>query len=351
MQDKLSVRQLMILFGTAALMPATALLPTMEAQLVGSAGWLSLLGAIPILLCACWAAKSFSQNKLENAPAFIKYILIIMYSAWTFSALVLSLRLSGARLEELYGQRMALFCTAGLVIVSIWMGLGKVSALARAAEVFYLALTVMLTGVILLAAIRVEKTNFYIEMAELQSLPLGSFAAAGLILNVFPAVILSCKVVWEPYSRHRIIGWVVAFCVAIALLLGVIIGCLGPRLAARIPSPFLIVVQGVGIKGAFQRAEALIVTAWTLSDLVLVSLLLHAGRGLAGLVLKKDDRTKICVIPVALIAFACAWVFLQDTEMLWSISSKLMPALGLILGVLVPVLLKCGQGIRRKGKM
>ena len=146
-RDKISTRQWLVMIVTALLMPAIELLPTMTARLAGGAGWLSALGAIPILFGAGWAANGIGQTERTSAGRSLRSIIIIMYMLWTLLLLMISLRLSAARLERIYGRTAAALCAASVLAVAVWMALGKLSAFARAGEIFYLALAAVFAGV------------------------------------------------------------------------------------------------------------------------------------------------------------------------------------------------------------
>lgn len=335
-RDGISVRQLMVLIVTALLMPATALLPTMTARMAGSAGWLALVGAVPLLLGACWATRGIYQSGWNSIAVGPKALIIIMYLAWTFLVLMVALRLSGARLAEVYGETASTVSVAAMLLVAVWMGVGKLSAFARAGEIFYLALVVLLVGVLLLAAFKIEGANFAVSGEELFALPKSSVATAGLLLNVYPVVVLGRKTFSQKRDGRRIVVWLVVFCIAVALLVGAVIGCLGPRLTGEVPSPFLIMVQGLGIKGAFQRAEALVIALWTLSDLMLTGLMLHTWRELADC-LCTGKWSRWSIVLAASAAMIGAWTLFGDVEKLWSFSSRVLPVLGIILGVVCPI--------------
>ena len=350
-RDALSLRQMMVLLATALLALTTDLLPALTAQKAGGAGWLSVLAALPLLLIALWAAAGISQGgglcqTLGRVPG---NILTIIYMIWTLLMLALSLRLSGARLAEIYGEGPAFLCTAALLAVAVWMGLGKTSAFARAGEIFYLALAVALMGVLFLAAFKVEGSNFRMSGAEAAALPGSGAAAAGLLLNIFPAAALGRKVTVRSHGGRRAIWWVVAFCAAGTLLLGAVIGCLGPRLTTRLSAPFLIMVQGLGVKGAFQRTEALFATLWILSDLTLSGLLLHTWRELAGQ-LRPGKWSRWSTLPVAAAALAGGWLLFPQTEKVQIICREILPAVGLIFGLICPLLVQILLRSRKKEK-
>ena len=348
-RDEISVRQFMVLIVAALLMPATALLPTLTAQMAGGAGWLSVLGAIPFLLGAGWAAEGIFQNRGKQPRVLLRSIIFIMYMAWTFLLLMLCLRLSIARLESIYGKRAAIACAAALLLVALWMAMGKLSAFARAGEIFYLALAVLLVGVLLLATFEVEKSNFVINKEEIFALPKSSVAVAGLLLNVYPATVLMEKVVPQKKDAHLKTKWILVFCAAMALLVGAVIGCLGPKLAGKVTSPFLIMVQGLGVRGAFQRTEALVAAIWTLSDLILTTLLLQTWSTLASDMVKEKWGRR-SVVPVSVAAIIAGWLLFINIETLWKFCSIVLPRIGLLLGFVCPVLSRSITAICRKRK-
>ena len=338
-RDVLSMRQMMVLLATALLAPATDLLPVLTARKAGGGGWLAVLGALPLLLIALWAVGRIIQagGICGVLSGVLRYTIIIIYLIWILLTLTLALRLSGARLAAVYGEGPAFAYVIVLLIAAAWMGLGKTAALARAGEIFYLALAVALAGLLFLAAFKVEPENLCLSAKEAAALPGSSAAAAGLLLNILPVAVLGSKVSSKPRNARRAVGWIAALCIALALLVGAVIGCLGPRLTTRLPAPFLIMVQGLGIEGVFQRTEALFTALWTLSDLILFGLLLHAWRGWAS----RLHRGKWCrwsILPAAAVAAAGGWALFAETEKMWIFSSGVLPAAGLILGLLFPLL-------------
>lgn len=346
-RDVLSMRQMMVLLATALLAPASDLLPALSVQKAGGGGWLTVLGALPLLLIALWAVSGVIRGGGVGRVAGC--IIIIVFLAWTLLTLTLSLRLCWARLAVIYGETPALVFTAVLLMAAVWMGLGKTAALARAGEVFYLALAVALAGVLFLAAFKIEGENLCLSAKEAAALPTGSLAAAGLLLNILPAAVLGKKVSIKPRNKHRAVGWTIAFCLVATLLLGAVIGCVGPKLTARLPAPFLIMVQGLGIRGTFQRTEALAAALWTLSDLTLAGLLLHTWRDLAGR-LHAGRWSRWSVLPVAAAAAAGGLAFFSSVEETRLFCEKILPVTGLALGLILPLLMRLLLWMRKKGE-
>lgn len=337
-RDILSVRQVMVLLMVALLAPATDLLPTVAAQSAGRGGWLIVLGALPVLLLAVWGcSRVFCGDGIcEKVGKPVGVIVIVIYLVWILFVLAAALRMSVARMEVIYSKVPPILFSVLMTAVAVWMGMGKASALARAAEIFYLALTMALAGVLLLAALKVEWKNLC--PTEWQGLPIGSAAAAGICLSVVPAAILGARVPKKARNARNACGWVIAFCAVITLVLAAVLGTVGSALSARLNIPYLIMVQGLGVKGAFQRMEALIAAVWLLSDVTLAGVLLRAWQEYAAeLMPKKWSRRSVPA--AAILALGAVWLLFSGENNAAVFPGKILSAAGIVLGMIVPVLL------------
>ena len=346
-RDILSVRQIMILLMVGLLAPATELLPVVAARQVGGGGWLVGLGMLPVLLFALWIGSNVfcGDGVCLCAGKPMGYNIIIIYLGWIVLTLSAALRLSAARMELIYGQPSSVWISVILLAVAVWMGMGKASALARAAEIFYLALAVLLTGVLLLAAFKVEWRNLY--PVEWRGLPKGSLLSAGMLLNAAPIAVLGARVPMKMRSGRRACGWAVVFCVAIVLTLAVVLGNLGSKLSARLDIPYIIMVQGLSIKGAFQRTEALIAAVWLLSDLVLCGVLLQSWKNCAArIVSEKWGRRSIPVVGAAVVIGG--WLLPLSGGEVREMCLRWLPITGVALGIVFPGLILLFFGTKRK---
>lgn len=342
--DVLSLRQMMVLLMVALLAPAADVLPGLTAYTAGHAGWAAVLCALPLLLLALWAAGRACRK--DKGKGIARAIIIMVYLLWVPLGLAVTLCRCAARLAVIYGAGAAAACAAAVLMAAVWMSWGKVSALARAAEIFYLALSVALVVVLLLAAGKVEWSNLRPTVPGLAGAPRGGLAVAGLLLNVTPAAVLGRQVAPNPLNRRKVVGWTVAFGVAVLLLVAAVIGCLGPSLTGRLPTPFLTMVQGLGAKGAFQRTEALFAALWTLSDLVGIGLLLHAWRALAG-ELHAGSWCRWSILPVAALAVLGSWLLIRNNDASQIVFVRILPVAGIILGLLVPILSGFGPSAQK----
>lgn len=349
-RDILSVRQMMVLLLVALLALATDLVPSVAARQVGHGGWLITLGVLPLLLLALWAcSKLFCDRGLcVEVGKPLGYTIITIYMIWILVVLAVALRLSAVRMEQIYSKVPPIFFAVSIAVVAGWMGMGKVSALARAAEIFYLALTVMLAGILVLALFKIEWGN--LNPVEWRRLPGGGLSVAGILLNVAPAAVLGTRVPKKARKARGICGWVVVFCVAVTLVLVSVVGSIGSGLSTRLDIPYLIMVQGLGVKGAFQRTEALVASMWLLSDMILVGLLLRSWHEYAA-EMKNEKWGRRSVPIVAVTAVVIGWLLFPEGTSAWEFGYDVLPTMGMILGLTFPMLLLLVSGVRkRKGR-
>lgn len=315
-REVISTRQMMVLLLVALLGPTVDLLPGVAAA---RGGWVSTLVALPVLLGSVWAGgKVFCRHMGKNCLGkSVRYTIIIMYMLWSLIVLAAVLRLSVVRMETVEPTAPSWLFGAAVALMAVWMATGKISALARAAEVFYLALTVLLTGILLLAIFQVEWENVF--DVDWEKLPGGGAAIAGVCLSVAPVAALGCAIPEDTRSLRKALGWTCAFGGVLLLLAMTVIGSLSDGLCRRMEAPFLIMVQGLRIKGAFQRTEALVAAMCLLSDVVFAGALLRTWAVFAEQIVPGQPGKK-WLFPVAVVAAAGGWALLpkgNDVRAFW----------------------------------
>ena len=343
--DVLSMRQMMVFLAVGLMAPVADLLPGSGARMAGAAGWLAPLGALPLLLLALGLCGYLCREGTGLGEAFQKAlgngvgkVLILMYMVWFFVLLAHRLRLCSARLAVIYSEGPAFLCAVALTALAVWMALAKAAAFARAGEIFYLALLVALAAILILAIFKVYPANLIPNKQEWAALPAASGTQAGVLLCAVLGGFFGGKVTRRPGDRRRAAAWTIAFCVAATLLTCAVTGNLGPTLTARMPAPFLTMVQGLGIEGTFQRTEALAASLWALADLVLVGLFLLSWKEMAYCV-RPGKWAKWSILPVAALALAAGWLLFPDIQSAAQAAQFPLGVAGLCLGLAVPALL------------
>lgn len=354
------MRQLMVLLFAALLSPAIRVLPARTAEIAGRAGWLSALVALPVILGLCWVlwrlirpqeAGTGLGGALERAwGGALGRILLMAYLLWGLVLLAVSGRLYAQRLLST-GYRntpLALFLVI-LFAVVLWMAWGKLSAFARAGEVFFLILCVALGAVLLFAAPHVEAENILpvwtedVAPALFSALPVLNTVAYGIY-----GVFLTGSITRRESDKGRICRWTAAFCVLLTLLQLINLGNFGPGLVSRMEVPFFMMAKGIGLRGAFQRVESVVVALWVLSDLMFVGLLVFSLCEVSKRLFRLE-RGRAAAPFIVLLGLGGALLFPDAFHLEW-FADTVVPVGNLTLAYGVPVLTLAVAYVRRQTK-
>ena len=158
-QDRISTRQLGALLWAGLMAPAAELLPAVTLPLAGRAAWLSALAALPVVLLIGWTLTKLDLSRDGLAGAVCRGMgpwagkgVLLLYMIWGELLLALRLRLCAQRLLTA-GERdgsLWFFLPAAAALV-LWMARGKLSAFARAGQLFFLVLAVTGGAILLLS--------------------------------------------------------------------------------------------------------------------------------------------------------------------------------------------------------
>ena len=298
-QDIISPKQWLTLMWVALLSPAVELLPASTVELAGRGAWITPLLIAPfmvgfgLLLFRLWGRGGNLQDGLEIA--FGKVLgkgVLLLYSIWGILLLSLRLRLSAQRLLGAgYREGGLWFFLFAMVILTAWMAWGKLAAFARTIEVFFGILLITIIVVVGISAMQIEYNNLLPLWTEdiiptIRTMP----TIAGVMGYAIFATLLMDHVEWASNGKSRWILWTVGGCIALSLIQIVILGNFGPVLTERLESPFFSLAKSVGVKGAFQRVESVVIAIWTFADLAILGLLLRAVCTGVGKVIPKAPK-------------------------------------------------------------
>lgn len=346
-KDRISLRQLLTLLFAALLSPMIQVLPRETVVLAGKAGWLSALFALPavVLLCLAFRAapggvEGGMAQGLETAfGRWIARALVFLYLIWGVLLLGWNTRWCAYRaLSVNYRNAPMPLFLLGLLALTLWLGHKSLSAFCRAGEVFALALGIALVLALGLAVLRTEWNNLGpIWVEDLPGALGGAVPVLGLAGYGVLGAFLAGQVRRREGDRARLPRWGALWCALLALFQLITIGCFGPGLIRRMETPFFMLLRGVGVPGAFERVESLIMSLWLLADLAFLGLILFACRAMVGYLFPRAKRGWVTA-GLGVAAGGLALFTLQNLFSLSWVMERLIPVANLILGVGVPLL-------------
>lgn len=260
----------------------TALVPGVLgtlAALAGSAGtlaWLAPVIALPVglVLCRAWEGLGEKGLPLGLEEAFGKGLGKCLEALYLLWALFLTVERADGYARRLMtttaGESVRwLYLGVGLALC-LWLSRGGGTVLARTGKLFFLAVAAVLALSLLLALPGADWKNLWPpRTGDLAGLPMA--AATALSLSGYGVFALCLPKRGEKKIQTGV--WTVWSCAVFSALILTVVGAFGPVLAARMKEPFLLLLQGVEVPGAFRRGEAALTAALALADWTLLALL------------------------------------------------------------------------------
>lgn len=356
-QDSISHTQLTSLIWLGMLAPAAEVFPALTLTEAGKGAWLAPVAAIPLVLASGWLLNRLSEEQglapsiRARLGSIFGTLILLIYMVWGEVLLSLRLQLCGRRLlASGYRDGRLWYFVLAIAAMVLWIGVGKLAALARAGQIF-LAILLTTGAVVLLLSLSEVKPERVLPLWKEDVIPVlrsALPAAGGLGWGIYGAFFLEQEKPGKKRGRWYGIFWGVGGCLILALSQWIVLGNLGPELAARLNNPFFALAKSVGVKGAFQRVESVIASLWTLADLTMAAILLFALRAMTKAMVPKVKEWKTAVVSLGLAAVLALTLFSNPSVEIWN--RTLVPWINVTLGLGLPCLLALVLTFVKNGK-
>ena len=354
--------QLRALCYTAALAPASHLVPKVTASIAGSGSWIAPLIALPVILIFVLLLSGLMNMRRDGeglgelilrtgGSGFGSIALILLAAFMIFDGGLLLRTAAGRFTDTIFPSSGPWFFIFIMLAMGTLAALGSVKALPRAARVFAPILTAILLLTLIFSFSSVDKTRL---LPVSRSDTAGLFLSSLVVVEIYAGILTFAAVLEDQCPRRRgrfksHILWSVLICLLLTVLSAVIIGSYGAKLTSELSSPFFSMIRDVTLFRTVERIEALVAALWVMSDFTLLALLLISSGHLLRLVLgHKPERSDVPIlsmangrwlIPVcAALAAAVAAFIPSQHEQLDFLSQYIVPAVNLCAAfILLPV--------------
>lgn len=288
--DTISVRQYLMLLTVGLLPPLVKLVPGHQTALAGRGAWLAPLAALLPALAAVWLISVVGQSLGPHAGLgeFLCLclgekpgrVLCGVYAFWMMGLAVFALRFCAERFTStLYPDTGPglFFLTLSLLV---WqLGQRGLSATARAGELFFYGVVVMMVVILAMTAGEMRWSNLWPVWRQ----DIGNvLEASGEVLNATSltvgALFLFSKTADRRGGGALTLRWTVGWFLVMTALGAVVLGVFGEDLVGRMQVPFFSLAKEVRVEQAMERLEPIVAAAWVFTDVILLSILLRCAQ-------------------------------------------------------------------------
>jgi len=345
------------MFMLATIPPAIRLFPSVGARYGGAAGWLApVVGVIAPLVIVVILHALFKRGNFADlhdafrasVGGFLAKVLLTAYLVWTFALFLLYVRYYAERMTaSLFTSVNLDFFIIAMLLLVFFAARAKVAALARFSEISILIFAVVLAvfAISLLPTLRLGNvmpvTHYDIAPVIRSSYPIVS--VWGFITLFFFLKIDNTKDIKKHGVKTALI-----LAGATMVMLFLVVGSLGPNVAARMPRPFFQVSRLIDIMQSFDRFEAVLSSILVIADFILITafvfIMMNIIKKLFGL-----REAKFLAGPIVMLGYAGSLGLAASTFELERVSnSPAMHAVNLALCLAVPAVVLAVGKVRRR---
>jgi spore germination protein (amino acid permease) len=317
-KDKVSMRQLAMIYIITGFSPAIRFLPAFTANVAKEAGWISpVMAIIPIGLTMFFFHKVFSKTKDKNTFDVINSILgkyvgnfiIILHLLWVLFLLAYYVRLHGERLSStLFPNLNITFSFVIILAVASYTLRSGAMAVARMGEFItpILLLLFAFTAIFLIPRVRADAL---LPVYFNDTIPLIKASVGTLSLFSYITILLmfSNNIIGKENTAKIMYKSGLLYFIMLILLLIMSIGNLGSDVTARAANPFLIIVKQISILDTIENIESLVIAMWILSDAMMIVTLAVVSLNIMRYLFRlSDTRNLVNILFVLIYIFALA---------------------------------------------
>lgn len=356
--NKVSVKQLIIVIIVMTISPAVRFLPAYAAKNAAEAGWITPWAAIPPIIATIYFIHNIFKNYQSKSTCQIikdilgKYIgtaALLVHFAWILLLTSFYLRFSAERLVSSIYPNIDInyFIVITIIVISYILRSGETSV-ARMGEILLPILLIVIAFIMLLLIPKI-RADALLPISFSDTLPIlkGSVGTLSIFSYMFIVFFFSENIVGKQNIKKLFIKGTFVLQVMIFMVLFTSFGILGSSVIIRAPIPFLVTVKQISIADTIENFESVAVATWMLSDAVLISTMFFALLNLAKGTFKLSN-TKSFINIVAVLLFLLSNSIAKNRLELDIYAITAMVGINIALGFGTPVLLFVVGKLRHK---
>lgn len=356
--NKISIKQSMILFIILFCAPAIRYIPLYSSARAHQAAWLSPFFAFVLLIIYALVWSKFAEKfKEQSFVDIIKNILgnvagnivILIYWIWITIFLAYNVRMYVVRIvvSAMPNVSVLLLCGVMLIMISFIVRKGIVN-LARMGELFFLILTLIFIIYNVLIIPELDIYNLYpITYKDVGGIIKGSFP----ILSIFGYNVLilffNDKITYTSDFKKVATKSVLILSIISLIVIIVSISTFGWKIISTMPVPYLNTMMQISLFDVVERIESGIVMFWILTDFILIAVFTYSSIHIIGKSLKINETRPLISIYLIFIFFL-AVILANSSIELQTFSENILTPTNIALGYCLPIIIFIIGKLRKK---
>jgi spore germination protein KB len=347
--NKISIRQMIIIFLISAGSPIIRIIPRHCADIAKQASWLTpIVAIIPFILILYVLNILLTKSKKESLEEVFSYILgkflgktlIIIYTLWIFCILGLYVRYFSDRFTAtiLIFTPVKFFSITILLLVYVIVR-NEIKFFARYLEYFTIIYVLFLIGIFFIGLPDIQLSNLYPVFAkDIKPVIISTYPLLGIFAYItfmfFLGDSISNK---EAFKKHfkRLCCILVPSCLLVILLT---VGIFGYSLTKQFNLPFFVFFKNIKILSIIERIEAVFISFWMVTDLAIIVFFMYIITKLIKYIFNLKSTKEIVTPVISIVYIFSQFISLSSFE-LANFSDYIFLPFNVILGFVIPIII------------
>jgi len=347
--DKISVRQFFIIYviGVAALI--IRVLPRYTSIFAKEGTWIaSLVAALPMFLLIYILYKMMRKGKDESLIESFERILgktgskivLLIYLIACIMFLTFRIRYFAEKcMTSIFTNVQVEFFVITVLVLVYLITKNNLQAFARFTEFIWIPVLLFVAFVLFICIPDIQLENIY---------PVTIYDTDNILKGILPImavyVYLPCMLFLgdSVNGKEKFFKTGIRYITIIALLGAIItfttVGIFGADLSQDLTQPYFTALKNIELFKAIERIEALAITFWIVTDIILIVILVYIVTTLIKRIFNMPSR-KIFVVPVLFLEYVLSIYLANNVFELEYYSRGIGAVIYIAMGMLVPILI------------
>lgn len=356
-ENKITIRQLIIMFIMTALPSVIRIIPTVTAEISKQASWVTnivvSIVTIPYLYILFKLLNMGKDMSLEDAYQKIigkvaSKILVVIYVIWIFVVASLNLRYFAERFASSILIEAPLdFFIVTLLIIVYMISRKNIEYFARFNEIFIIFFSFFIIGILTVPLTDVKLTNL-LPVTTMDIIPIlkSLYSELGLISYITFLAFLGDKISdKENMQKHIIRLPIVILIINTALILSTI-GIFGAKATVAFSMPFFIFLKNISQFVIIERTESIFISLWIATDFTIIVSFIYILTKLNKKIFSLKCRKEL-VTPMTFGIYVFSQYVANNVFELKEFSEEIGLYINIILGIAVPIIIYIIGKIRK----